>query len=80
MNVQLLTGRQHQIRKHAAIAKHAIVGDPRYNDPKYNSKMAQFYQNDRMFLHARKLQITIEGRLQTFETELPLDFKALFGG
>jgi RluA family pseudouridine synthase len=54
---QLLTGRQHQIRKHAALANHAIVGDDRYGDPKYNHRMAEIYKTGRMFLHAARLEI-----------------------
>ncbi len=46
MEVRLLTGRQHQIRKHSAIAGHAIVGDRRYGDPGYNSRMAGIYGTD----------------------------------
>jgi 23S rRNA pseudouridine1911/1915/1917 synthase len=30
LNVQLDTGRQHQIRAHMAWLKHPVVGDPRY--------------------------------------------------
>lgn len=78
VEVHLLTGRQHQIRKHSAIAKHAIVGDSRYGDPKYNSKMAQLYNTERMFLHAFRLSITIDGKIQTFETAMPEEFKNLF--
>lgn len=78
VEVRLLTGRQHQIRKHAALAKHAIVGDSRYGDPKYNSKMAQMYGTDRMFLHAFRLSLPIGGRVQTFETPLPPEFKKMF--
>lgn len=52
---QLMTGRQHQIRKHCALARHALVGDARYGDPKYNQKMANFYKTDRLFLHASSL-------------------------
>ncbi|MBV2168060.1 MAG: RNA pseudouridine synthase [Bdellovibrio sp.] len=78
VELRLLTGRQHQIRKHSALAKHAIVGDPRYNDPTYNSKMAKIYGNDRMYLHAFRLTLPIGGRVQTFETPVPPDFKKLF--
>lgn len=78
VEVRLLTGRQHQIRKHAALAKHAIVGDSRYGDPKYNDKMAKIYNTDHMFLHAFRLELPIGGRVQTFETPIPPEFKALF--
>ncbi|KYG70063.1 RluA family pseudouridine synthase [Bdellovibrio bacteriovorus] len=78
VELRLLTGRQHQIRKHAALAKHAIVGDTRYGDEAYNSKMAGIYKNDRMFLHAFRLSMPIGGRIQTFETPLPPDFQKMF--
>lgn len=55
IEVLLKTGRQHQIRKHAALSKHPIVGDKRYNDPKYNQKIAQIYNEPRMLLHAKSL-------------------------
>lgn len=53
----LITGRQHQIRKHAALMKHAILGDPRYGDRKYNSKIASVYGVQRMFLHCESIDI-----------------------
>ena len=51
----LVTGRQHQIRKHAAVNQHALVGDPRYGDDKYNKRMAEIYKTKRMFLHCSEL-------------------------
>ncbi|WP_168196395.1 RluA family pseudouridine synthase [Bdellovibrio sp. NC01] len=77
IEVKLLTGRQHQIRKHSAMAKHSIIGDARYGDPKYNSRMAKIYDTDRMFLHAAKLKIKISGEEKTFESPLPEDFRKL---
>lgn len=77
IEVNLLTGRQHQIRKHAALAGHPIVGDSRYNDPKYNEKMAAIYGEERLYLHAAKLAIQVQGRMQTFESSLPATFKKM---
>lgn len=74
IEVELLTGRQHQIRKHSALAKHAIVGDARYGDPKYNQKMQSLYKTSRMMLHASRLTISIEGESKTFESQIPADF------
>lgn len=54
---QLITGRQHQIRKHSALFKHPLVGDSRYGDPKYNQKIAQIYKSDRMFLHCCQIEV-----------------------
>jgi RluA family pseudouridine synthase len=70
----LITGRQHQIRKHAALCNHAIVGDPRYNDPKYNEKIAKLYSQKRMFLHCSRVEILTS----TFVAETPIEFTALF--
>lgn len=53
----LITGRQHQIRKHAALANHSLVGDPRYGDRKYNLKISHVYKTDRLFLHCCKIKI-----------------------
>lgn len=55
---QLLTGRQHQIRKHSAIVKHGLVGDPRYGDQSYNQKIAKLYGTDRMLLHSSRIEIS----------------------
>ena len=71
--IELLTGRQHQIRKHAAIALHAVVGDPRYSDKKYNDGIAKIYNVKRMHLHAEKLIFTFENKPYTFEAKLSLD-------
>lgn len=54
---ELITGRQHQIRKHTALTNHHLVGDVRYGDAKYNKKMAAIYKTDRMFLHCSRVEI-----------------------
>jgi 23S rRNA-/tRNA-specific pseudouridylate synthase len=71
---QLITGRQHQIRKHTALENHALVGDPRYGDPRYNSKIADVYKTERMFLHCAKLEVLG----QAVEAQIPSEFEALF--
>ena len=67
---RLLTGRQHQIRKHAALKKHHLVGDGRYGDPRYNEKMAELYKTTRMFLHCHRLEIAD----QVLESPTPQEF------
>lgn len=69
----LITGRQHQIRKHSALDQHHLVGDERYGDQKYNQKMAALYQTSRMFLHC--FQVTILGK--TIEAATPAEFSLL---
>lgn len=77
VRLQIFTGRQHQIRKHAVLAKHPIVGDPRYNEVKFNKKMAEIYGSSRMFLHAEELGFVFRGKSHTFRSEAPKDFLRL---
>lgn len=72
----LLTGRQHQIRKHCALAKHALVGDGRYGDPSYNQKIVSIYKTDRMFLHCQELHIGG----QVLVSSPPSEFESLLKG
>jgi tRNA pseudouridine65 synthase len=77
VEVKILTGRQHQIRKHAVLAKHPVVGDARYGDPKDNERIAKLYGTNRMFLHAFRLSLLIEGQVRTFEAPLTSEFSSL---
>ena len=59
----LLSGRQHQIRRHAAISGQALVGDDRYGNAKFNLKIHNLYPNisHRLQLHAEHLRISFRG-------------------
>ncbi len=70
----LITGRQHQIRKHAAVAGHALVGDPRYGDQKYNRRIATMYDVNRMYLHCACVELLG----QKFVSNEPKSFVHLF--
>jgi len=65
LEVQLETGRQHQIRAHMAWLGHPLIGDPRYGT-----------DGPRMGLHALRLSITRPktGKRLTFETPAPVEF------
>jgi len=65
LEVQLETGRQHQIRAHLAWIGHPVIGDPRYGT-----------NGPRMGLHALRLSITRPktGKRLTFETPAPNEF------
>lgn len=73
VELDLRTGRQHQIRKHSALDRHAIVGDTRYGDKAYNSKIAKLYETDRLFLHCHRLSFENE----VWESPLPAEFTKL---
>ncbi len=44
LEVELLTGRTHQIRAHMAFLGHPLLGDTKYGDPKYNKEKNEKYQ------------------------------------
>lgn len=52
--VELMTGRTHQIRVHAASIEHPIAGDDKYGDWKFNRAMKKTGLK-RLFLHAEAL-------------------------
>ena len=68
LEVQIDTGRQHQIRAHLAWLKHPVVGDPRYGTA-----------GGRMGLHALRLQVMKpnSNKALIFETPAPIDFMRL---
>jgi len=66
LSLTLHSGRQHQIRKHCAIAGHEVIGDTRYGDKVYHTKMRQRYAFDGFLLHAHRLQFSYLGRQYDF--------------
>jgi 23S rRNA pseudouridine1911/1915/1917 synthase len=53
----LLTGRKHQIRRHARLAGHAVVGDARYGTPRSLKFLREKMGFTRLALHSFSLQI-----------------------
>lgn len=71
--VTILTGRQHQIRKHAAIADMPIVGDNRYNEKKYNTMISERYGINRVWLHCEKLDFEFKDKQYNYENKFNLE-------
>ncbi len=71
LEVDLLTGRKHQIRVHLAEIGHAVVGDTKYGT---EDRAAA-----RLALHAKSISFRhpFDGTPMTIETPLPASFKAL---
>jgi RluA family pseudouridine synthase len=65
-----LTGRQHQIRRHASLAGHAVLGDRRYGSPRACRYLAEHHNFTRLALHAAALTVRVP------ETETPRRFEA----
>ena len=60
LEIELLTGRAHQIRAYLSSRKHPIVGDPKYGDMKLNKKLAingQLLFSHRVLIPASGLDI-----------------------
>ncbi|MCL1983440.1 MAG: RluA family pseudouridine synthase [Clostridiales bacterium] len=55
LEVELLTGRTHQIRAHLAHAGHPIIGDAKYGDARVNRRIAAKYGLTTHMLHAGRL-------------------------
>jgi 23S rRNA pseudouridine955/2504/2580 synthase len=72
LEVELLTGRTHQIRVHLAHAGHPIVGDDKYGDFALNRVLKQ-----RLLLHAAKLSFKhpLSGETVKLESPLPAEIK-----
>jgi len=72
LEVEIKTGRRHQIRCHFSYLKHPIAGDKLYSFK--NSKAPGGLT--RQFLHAQQLKIQMpNGKIHEFISELPEDLK-----
>jgi 23S rRNA pseudouridine955/2504/2580 synthase len=74
VEVEIHTGRTHQIRVHAAYAGHPVAGDDKYGDRDFNKEM-KAAGLQRMFLHAHRMEFSWPdtGRRCRIEAALPAD-------
>jgi len=71
LNVQIITGRMHQIRTQLAHLDHPIIGDDRYGDFKQNRAL-QTQGIKRLFLHAERMAFRLEFSGQNYTLHAPL--------
>jgi 23S rRNA pseudouridine955/2504/2580 synthase len=71
VDVELATGRMHQIRVHAAHVGHPVAGDRKYGDPAFNRTMRRLGLK-RLFLHAAELEFEWRGSGRKFVIQAPL--------
>ena len=84
LEVEIKTGRTHQIRVHLASVNHPVVGDVTYNEGRDNTianlEIKKAVQKlDRFFLHAERLTFTHPetGERMSFASEIPNELKEL---
>jgi len=71
LDVQILTGRKHQIRVHMQYEGCPVIGDPVYNNKK-SKRISKKLGLDRQFLHAISLKIRdINGNVVCLQDDLP---------
>jgi 23S rRNA pseudouridine1911/1915/1917 synthase len=74
LDVQIKTGRNHQIRAHMQAISHPVVGDDLYNIKGQKDK----FNLGRVFLHAYHLEFTdLDNEKQVFEIELPEELERI---
>lgn len=78
MEVELGTGRTHQIRVHAAHVNFPLAGDDKYGDNDFNKQLRQIGLK-RLFLHAHSLSFTDPntGRSISVSAPLPADLRGV---
>ncbi len=69
--VEIVTGRTHQIRVHGSHIGHPLAGDERYGERTFNQQMRQRGLN-RLFLHAHRLAFPHPRDETTMRLEAPL--------
>jgi len=74
LNVELITGRTHQIRSHLASMGHPIIGDWKYGERTCNERFRKKYGLQHQLLHAHHISF---GKNKTFKAELPKLFTAV---
>jgi tRNA pseudouridine65 synthase len=79
MELEPLTGRTHQLRRHMAHIRHPIVGDTRHGEGRHNRFFRDRFASNRLLLHARELSLTHPHTAEplTITAPLPEDLGSL---
>jgi 23S rRNA pseudouridine1911/1915/1917 synthase len=82
LEVQIKTGRTHQIRVHLSAIGHPVVGDDVYGERSFKEFIKKFGPVDRYFLHATSLRLIhpTTGAPLEFHSPLPLELRKLLEG
>jgi len=82
VEIELLSGRTHQIRRHAKLSGHPVVGDGRYGSTRAANYLKRYFAFERLALHARSITLRLPGGKdpETIESpSIPGQMLELFG-
>jgi 23S rRNA-/tRNA-specific pseudouridylate synthase len=77
LEVDLLTGRTHQIRVHLSSIGYPIVGDKIYGNERVNIEVLEKYGLTRQWLHAFRLDFNLFDHDYSFEAPLKPDLEVM---
>ena len=83
LDVEILTGRTHQIRIHMSYINHPVIGDKKYGDFNENKLFKEIYNFENQFLHAYMLEFKkIDKPLdylsdKIIKTDLPKEYEEI---
>lgn len=66
LDVQIITGKSHQIRAHLASINHPLIGDYKYGYRRINDKIKRQFGLDYQLLHAYKVKFNVSGGLLSY--------------
>lgn len=72
VEIDLQTGRMHQIRAHAQLSGHPIAGDDKYGDRAFNRMMQKSYHLKRLFLHSQEVSFQLPDEKDVLTLKAPL--------
>ncbi len=75
LDVEIETGRKHQIRKHLAAVGTPVIGDDTYGDFKINREFKRSYGLKRQFLHCQSMKLSFDGKRIEFFAPLSKDLE-----
>ncbi len=78
VQLQPISGRRHQLRRHMKHLNHPIIGDTSYGRGRHNRHFSQYAGSDRLLLHAAQLQFPHPdtGQIVVITAPITQDFKA----
>lgn len=72
VELEIVTGRTHQIRAHLSMIGHPVIGDEKYGN---RQRAVPKQMNNNLYLHAYKIEFSHKGKIRQFYAPLPKYFE-----